>query len=130
MKQQGADVVIDYESEPFEDTLKDFDAVLDTVGDDIYERSFQVLRKGGMVVSMLATPNETLMRKYRVSAVLETTKVDSKKLVKISNLIKADVLKINIANIYPLQQTQAAFEAKEKEKVLGKIAIEVKKAFM
>ena len=78
---------------------------------------------------MLSMPDEMLMKKYHVRAVLETTKVDSKKLGKITDLIKAGTLKVNIANVYSLQQTQEAFKAKEKEKVLGKIAIEVKKPF-
>jgi alcohol dehydrogenase len=130
VRRQGADQVIDYESEHFEDILKDFDAVLDTVGGEIYRKSFQVLKRNGLIVSMLSMPNETLMKKFHVRAVLETTKVDSKKLGKITDLIKTGVLRVNIANVYSLQQTQEAFRAKEKEKILGKIAIEVKKPFM
>ena len=112
-----------------EEIVKDFDAVLDTVGGDIYQKSFKVLKRNGILVSMLSMPDEMLMKKYHVRAVLETTKVDSKKLGKITDLIKAGTLKVNIANVYSLQQTQEAFKAKEKEKVLGKIAIEVKKPF-
>jgi NADPH:quinone reductase-like Zn-dependent oxidoreductase len=129
VKQQGADVIIDYESEHFEDKVNDFDAVLDTVGGETYARSFGVLKQGGIIVSMVSMPNEKLMNQYRVRAVLATTKVDSKKLGKITDLIKCGALHVNISNIYPLQQAKEAFEAKEKEKILGKIAIEVKKAF-
>ncbi|WP_276370055.1 NADP-dependent oxidoreductase [Chryseolinea sp. H1M3-3] len=129
VKDQGADRVIDYESTAFEELLHDYDAVLDTVGGEIYRKSFEVLRHGGILVSMLSRPDEALMKKFGVRAVLETTKVDSKKLGKITDLIKTGVLKINIAEVYPLQQTKEAFEAKEKEKILGKIAIEVKKSF-
>lgn len=129
VKVQGADQIIDYENEAFENSVKDFDAVLDTVGGDIYKRSFDVLKKGGILVSMLSMPDELSMKKFGVRAVLETTKVDSKKLGKITDLIKSGVLKVNIANVYPLQETKEAFKAKEKEKVLGKIAIEVKKSF-
>ena len=130
VSRQGADQVIDYESEHFEDILKDFDAVLDTVGGEIYKKSFQVLKRNGLIVSMVSVPHETLIKKFHVRAVLETTKVDSKKLGKITDLIKAGVLRVNIANVYSLQQTQEAFRAKEKEKILGKIAIEVRKPFM
>jgi NADPH:quinone reductase-like Zn-dependent oxidoreductase len=128
-KQQGADTIIDYGSEQFERHVKDFDAVLDTVGGDTYGRSFEVLKKGGIVASMVSMPNEILMNQYGVRAVLVTTKVDSKKLGKITDLIKCGALHVNISNIYPLQQAKEAFEAKEKEKILGKIAIEIKKAF-
>jgi alcohol dehydrogenase len=129
VKQQGANVIIDYESEHFEDKINDYDAVLDTVGGETYSRSFMVLKEGGIIVSMVSMPNEKLMNQYRVRAVLATTKVDSKKLGKITDLIKCGALHVNISNIYPLQQAKEAFEAKEKEKILGKIAIEVKKAF-
>jgi alcohol dehydrogenase len=129
VKDLGADVVIDYESQSFETILRDFDGVLDTVGCETYQKSFEVLKKGGIVVSMIAMPDESLMKKFGVRAVLETTKVDSKKLGKITDLVKTGSLKVNIANVYPLQQTKEAFEAKEKEKILGKIAIEVKKSF-
>lgn len=129
VKNLGADVVIDYESQSFEKILRDFDGVLDTVGCETYQKSFEVLKRGGIVVSMIAMPDEALMKKFGVRAVLETTKVDSKKLGKITDLIKTGSLKVNIANVYPLQQTKEAFEAKEKEKILGKIAIEVKKSF-
>lgn len=129
VKQLGADAVINYETNSFEDELKDFDAVLDTVGGDIYHRSFKVLRKSGIIVSMLSRPDEGLMQQYGVRSALETTKVDSRKLGKITDLIKSGVLKVNLADVYPLQQTPQAFRAKETEKILGKIAIEVKKSF-
>lgn len=128
-KKQGADQVIDYESEAFETIIKDYDAVLDTVGGETYKKSFQVLKKGGIIISMISRPDEASMKRYGVRAVLETTKVDSKKLGKITDLIKSDVLKVYIADVYSLQHTKEAFEAKEKEKVLGKIAIEVKKPY-
>jgi alcohol dehydrogenase len=129
VKDQGADTVVDYESQSFENSLHDYDAVLDTVGGDTYRRSFEVVKRGGIIVSMLSMPDEALMKKYSVRSVLETTKVDSKKLGKITDLIKTGVLKVNISNVYPLQLTKEAFEAKEKEKTLGKIAIEVRKSF-
>lgn len=129
VKALGADQIINYEAEAFQGILQDFDAVLDTVGGDIYHSSFEVVRRGGIVVSMLSRPDEALMQRYGVRSALETTKVDSKKLGKITDLIKTGVLKVNIADVYPLQQTREAFRAKETERILGKIAIEVKKSF-
>lgn len=125
----GADAIVNYETTSFEEELMNFDAVLDTVGGDIYHRSFKVLKPGGIVVSMLARPDECLMQQYGVRSALETTKVDSKKLGKITDLIKNGVLIVNLADVYPLQQTPQAFRAKETEKILGKIAIEVRKSF-
>ena len=49
----GADEVIDYKTQTFEDLIHDYDAVFDTVGGETYTRSFRVLRKDGIIVSML-----------------------------------------------------------------------------
>ena len=49
----GADEVIDYKIQTFEDLLHDYDAVFDTVGGETYTKSFRVLKKGGIIVSML-----------------------------------------------------------------------------
>jgi NADPH:quinone reductase-like Zn-dependent oxidoreductase len=123
----GADEVIDYEFQSFEKTLKDFDAVLDTVGGNVYRKSFEVLKKGGIIVSMLCQPDEVLMKQYGVRAVLEMTKVDQDVLNKISQLVKEGVLKVNISKTYSLKDTKEAYEAKKKEHILGKIAISIRK---
>jgi NADPH:quinone reductase-like Zn-dependent oxidoreductase len=129
VKDLGADVVIEYHTQEFEKLLSNFDAVLDTVGGETYQKSFGVLKSGGMIVSMLSRPDEVLMQKHNVRAVLEMTKVDSRKLGKITDLIRTGSLKPKLADVYPLQQTKQALEAKEKEQVLGKIAIEIRKSF-
>ena len=56
VKSLGADKVIDYQTQPFEKVLKDFDAVFDTVGGQTTDKSFEVLKKGGIIVSMLGQP--------------------------------------------------------------------------
>jgi alcohol dehydrogenase len=122
---EGADEVIDYEFQSFERTLKDFDAVLDTVGRDVYRKSFEVLKKGGIIVSMLCQPDEVLMKQYGVRAVLEMTRVDRNLLNKISRLITEGVLKVNISKTFSLKDAKEAYEAKNKEHILGKIAINV-----
>ena len=48
----GAEEVIDYRSTRFEETLRDIDVVLDTIGGETQERSWQVLRKGGVLVAL------------------------------------------------------------------------------
>ena len=55
VQELGVDEVIDYKKEAFEEKLKNFDAVFDTIGDDTIEKSFKVLRKGGTLVSMVGT---------------------------------------------------------------------------
>src|SRR5689334_13717521 len=61
----GADEVIDYKTQAFEDLIHNYDAAYDTVGGETYTKSFRVLKKGsGIIVSMLEQPNSQLMQQY------------------------------------------------------------------
>jgi NADPH:quinone reductase-like Zn-dependent oxidoreductase len=54
VKDLGADEIIDYKTQAFEHLLRDYDAVLDTVGGETYRKSFKVLKEGsGIIVSKL-----------------------------------------------------------------------------
>jgi alcohol dehydrogenase len=64
VQELGADHVIDYMRQNFEDLLHDYDSVFDTVGGETYKRSFKVLKKGGIIISMLDQPNSELMNQY------------------------------------------------------------------
>lgn len=61
VQQLGADEVIDYTTQSFDDILQDYDAALDTVGGETYRKSFKVLKKSGIIVSMLEQPDLNLM---------------------------------------------------------------------
>jgi NADPH:quinone reductase-like Zn-dependent oxidoreductase len=65
----GADELIDYKTQPFEDVIHDYDAAFDTVGGETYARSFRVLTKGGIIVSMLEQAKSDLMRQFGVKAI-------------------------------------------------------------
>jgi alcohol dehydrogenase len=122
----GADEVIDYRKDAFEWSLRNYDAVLDTVGGGIYNQSFHVLKREGIMVSMLMAPDEDMMRRFGVRAVLEMTRIDHKVLSKVARLIDDGVLKVHISAIYSLTEAKEAYRAKEEQQILGKIAIDVK----
>ena len=76
VQELGADQLIDYKTENFEDMMHDCDAVFDTVGGDTYKRSFKVLKKGSsMIVSMLEQPNSELTIQYGIKAMFLLTQV-------------------------------------------------------
>jgi NADPH:quinone reductase-like Zn-dependent oxidoreductase len=58
----GADQVIDYKTENFEDMLHDYDSVFDTLGGDTYKSSFKVLKKGSGIICSIAV--ELLGNRY------------------------------------------------------------------
>jgi alcohol dehydrogenase len=66
VKRLGADEVVDYKSQRFEDVLKDFDLVLDTLGGQAAIDSFKCLKRGGIVVSVGGVPTVESARQWKV----------------------------------------------------------------
>lgn len=126
VKKLGADLVVDYSYQKFEEMLSDYDAVFDTVGGQVYEKSFVVLKKGGMLVSMVESVNEKLEKRYRVKAISQFTKVNTGHLALLTKLIEKNEVFANIDKIYSLDKIKEAFNYKEKENVLGKVVVEIR----
>ncbi len=126
VKKLGADQVIDYKNQKFDDMLKDYDAVFDTVGGETYTRSFKILKRGGVIVSMLMPPEPQLMQQYGVTAIGQFTKVSTEHLNALPKLVEDGVVTVHIEKTYPLEQIREAFEAKERGSVKGKIGIEIR----
>lgn len=108
-KELGANGVIAYDREQFDELAKDCDAVFDTVGGQTYERSFTVLKRGGILVSMLEQPNEELMAKFDVTAISQFTKVTRERLDRLTQLIESDDVKPIIAKTFSLEEIKEAF---------------------
>lgn len=124
----GADQVIDYRRQAFDDAVRDCDAVIDTVGSDTCVRSYAVCKRGGMLVSMVEQPRTDLMKKYSVKAVYLRTEVSTPWLDRLTKLVDQGVVTPHIEQTYSLAEIRRAFEAKEKGHVQGKIAIQVRDA--
>ncbi len=124
-KGQGADEVIDYKSQKFEDIVKDYDAVFDTVGGETYDKSFVVLKKGGVIVSMAAQPNTELSEKFGVTAIYQSTHTSTEQLGELAKLINDGVVTVHVDKIFTLDQIKEAFEARESGSIKGKVAISI-----
>ncbi len=124
----GADKVIDYQAAPFETGLTGYDAVFDTVGGETYARSFAVLRKGGVIVSMLEQPNRELAEKHRVVAIAQQTRTTTAGLEVLARLIEGGAIHVHVDRVFPLDQIREAFAARESGKVRGKVVVEIKPA--
>lgn len=125
-KEMGADVVIDYEKEKFDERLKEYDAVFDTVGGETYTRSFKALKKGGMIVSMLEGPNEDLMKRHGVRAVSLALQMTTDRLSKLAQLVDEGLLKIDVEKSFPLDQAAEALSYLEEKHPRGKVVIKVR----
>jgi len=123
----GADDIVDYREQSFARILSDYDVVLDTRGGRIFKRSHKVLRQGGKIVSLHEQPNSRLMKKFGVQASYLQTRTTPQHLRELTEFIERTGIMVSIDRTYPLAEIQEAFEAKENEQILGKIAIEVRK---
>jgi alcohol dehydrogenase len=125
VKDLGADEVIDYTKEKFENMAKDFDAVFDTIGGETYTRSFSILKKGGIIVSMLEQPNEALMKQYNVQAIAQQTKITNEHLTKLAELVDNNSVTVHIDTAFPLEQTNDALTYLQEKHPKGKVVINV-----
>lgn len=119
----GADEVIDYKTQRFENLLKNYDAVFDTIGGDIYRNSFKILKKNGIIVSMLEQPNIELMKQYGVNAIAESTDVNNRRLTQLADLVEHNEIKVHIAKTFSLAQTREALAYLENEHPQGKVVV-------
>ena len=126
VKGLGADEVIDYTAQKFEDLVTDCDAVFDMAGGETYTRSFSVLKKGGIIVSMVEQPNTELMEKYGVRSISQFTQPTREKLEKLAVLVEQGVVKVHIDKTFPLDETAEALSYLETGHPQGKVVLEVK----
>lgn len=126
VRKLGADQVIDYRNKAFEDVLTDFDAVLDNAGGDATDKSFRVVKKGGVLVSMRGAPNPELAKKYGINAVGQYTNVDTPHLRRLADLVQAGKVKTLIDRTFSLSEIRNAFEYFEKNRHKGKVVLRVK----
>lgn len=126
VKSLGADDLIDYENQRFEEVVSNYDAVFDTVGGDTYQRSFSVLKKGGIIVSMLEQPNEELMKQYEVKAISQFTQVTTARLLKLAELADQRAIKVHVDKVFPLEQAGEALASLQSGKVHGKVVVQIK----
>jgi NADPH:quinone reductase-like Zn-dependent oxidoreductase len=123
VKGLGVQTVIDYTTQDFEEMVRDFDAVFDTVGGDTYVRSYKVLKAGGRIVSMLERPRQELMKEFGVEAIGQSTRVTSDRLNTLANLVDQRVLKIHIAETFSPERTAEALLRVEKGSLRGRVVI-------
>jgi NADPH:quinone reductase-like Zn-dependent oxidoreductase len=127
VKSLGADEVIDYTKEDFSSLLRDYDIVLDTMGGDIYRKSFTVLKKGGRLVSLLERPDEALARKTATKALYMFMQPNGKELDEIAGLLRQAKIKPVVGTVFPLEDVRKAQELSASHHAPGKIVLQVKK---
>ncbi|MEP6903464.1 MAG: NADP-dependent oxidoreductase [Actinomycetota bacterium] len=124
VKSLGADEFIDYTKTKFETVAKDVDVVLDTIGGETQEHSFQTLKKGGFLVSTVAPPSAELIEQFGVKAEMIQSNPNGEILAEIAKLVEAGKVKAHIETVLPLAEIKKAHELSESGKTRGKIILQ------
>ena len=127
VRELGADTVIDFQTHRFEEALHDVDAVLDLVGGETQERSFQVLRRGGRLISAVSAPDQRLAQAHGVSAAFFLVNVTSQHLAEVAGLIDSGKLRTRVGAVLPLSEAREAHLMLEgaRPRPKGKIVLSV-----
>jgi len=121
----GADEVIDYKSQRFEDVAKDVDLVFDLIGGETQDRSFGVIKQGGALISTVQEPDKTKAAAKDLTAKRYMAQPNADHLKRIGELIDAGKVKVVVAETYPLKDAPAAHKSLEGGHPLGKVVLEV-----
>lgn len=113
VKGLGADQVIDYRTQRFEDLAKDVDVVVDLVGGDTQARSFATLKRNGVMVSAVSHPDQEAATRHGVSANFFLVDVSTAALGEVAALIDQGVLSTNVGLVLPLDEVVRAHETLE-----------------
>src|SRR5438046_143358 len=125
LKQLGADLAIDYTKTKFEDVAKEVDAVLDPVGKDTLARSYGVVRKGGIVMSLVARPDPAELQKHGIRGAAISVHADADDLSEIAQLIDAGKIKPIITEVLPLTDAVKAQQQAATHHTRGKVVLRI-----
>ena len=125
LKQLGADVAIDYTKQNFENVAKDVDVVLDSIGKDTLARSYGVVKKGGIIVSLVARPDPAELAKHGIRGEALSVDPNSDELSEIGKLIDEKKINVIVSQTFPLSEARKAQEQVATGHTRGKIVLKV-----
>ena len=119
----GADVVIDYKTERFEDQAQDLDMVFDLIGGETRERSWGLLKRGGVLVSTLTEPSQEKAKEHGVRASRYTVEADGIELAEIVKLVAVGKVKAHVQKTFRLEEAAQAMRIVEHGGAAGKVVL-------
>lgn len=127
-RQLGADRIIDYRDEDFAATVSDLDVVLDTIGGETQQRSFGVLRAGGILIATSEPPDEALAKAHGVVATFVFHSCDAARLQQVVEAIEANRMKVLLDRKVALDGFETAFAHQASGRARGKIILSMDEA--
>lgn len=121
----GADEVIDYRTQKFQDVVRDVDAVLDTIGGEVQEASWSVLKPGGILVSIISTPPEEKAEALGVRSAFLFIQSSAAILAQLAELVERGKLRPLVGAEFALKDIAKAHALSQSRHAAGKIAVYV-----
>ena len=125
---QGADQHIDYTTEKFYEVVKEVDLVIDTIGGETREQSFDVVKKSGTIVT-IAPPKfeeaQKIAQQKGVNLILLLGQGNRAEMETLAGLLRDGILKVHISAVYSFSQMAEAHLQIESKRTVGKIVVEL-----
>ena len=150
VKSLGADIVIDYKKEKFEDILHDYDVVLNSLGTDILEKSLKVLKPGGKLISISGPPDAAFAQESGLNWFLKQVmrllsfgirkkakqrdvnysfvfmRANGEQLSKITALIESGIIRAVVDRVFLFASANEALAYVETGRAKGKVVVKVR----
>ena len=150
VKRLGADVVIDYTKDDFATLLRDYDVVLNSLGADVLEKSLQVLKPGGKLISISGPPDPAFAKEMGASWILSQVmrllsyrirrnarrrgvsysflfmRASADQLREIGSLIDSGIIRPVVDRVFPFESTAEALAYVEKGRAKGKVVVKLR----
>ena len=124
----GADVNIDYKTDRFEDLAKDMDFVLDPIGGENIDRSLQVLKKGGTIISINSGANDQVEEKAKakgMKGIKMLVQSSGEDMQNLASLLEDGALKPEVSLTFPFEKMKDAFAQVASGTTRGKVIVTV-----
>ncbi len=126
LRELGVDQAVDYAETPFESVVKNVDAVFDGVGYDTLERSYQTLKPGGILLSIVSMPSAEKAASFGVrQQFISDGQPGGAKLAMFGSLLDSGQLKVTVSQVLPLSEVQQAHKQVESRHTRGKLVMEI-----
>jgi NADPH:quinone reductase-like Zn-dependent oxidoreductase len=126
LNELGVDEAIDYPAIPFESKVHDVEAVFDTVGGETQQRSWGILKPGGILLSIVEPPSAETAASYGVrQGFVGAAQSGGALLQKFAEMVDAGQLKVTVSTVLPLSEIQRAHMLVEGRHTRGKLALEI-----
>jgi NADPH:quinone reductase-like Zn-dependent oxidoreductase len=124
VKSLGAEKSVDYTKGLLETEIKDADVVIDTVGAETLEKSYRLLKKGGVLVTVAGQISEEKAKEYGVKA-LRSGRGPTENLKMIGEMAAAKTLRAEVGKVFPLAEAGAAQDLSQTRHGRGRIVLRV-----